>query len=129
MRRQAREWWHELPDRRGAYDYVILIRSPDDPERAPRPKGRGRVATQDYAPHLTIAKTSPAVWASTIAAHMKDGIPRTFNRIAVELVGKTADVVGGTTFEDGLWLLVERGLLEYTPDAPVLFRKRRKARR
>lgn len=128
-RRRERKWWHQLPDRSGAHAYTVLIRGSDDPERAPRPKGRGRVATQDVTPHLTIAKTTATVWASRIAAHMNDGILRTFNRIAVELTGKTADVVFKTTFEDGLWLLVERGLLEYTPEAPVLFRKRKKAAR
>lgn len=123
--RETREWWQRLPDRSGAYDYVVLIRAPDDPERAPRPKGRGRVATQDVAPHLTIRRTPASTWASKIAAHMNDGTPRTFNRIAMELTGKTADVVATTTFHDAIWLLVEQGVLEYTPDAPVLFRKRK----
>ena len=119
--------WHsrELPDRSGMYDYVVLIRAPGDPERKPRPKkGQPR---QEAAPHLRIKKTNAESWAKQIATHMNDGRERTFNRIAVEMLDKTADVVGGTTFEDALWLLVKQGVLEYTWEAPILFRKRKRA--
>ena len=112
----ASTWWRGLPDLSGAAQYVVLIRSEADPERSPRAKG------SDKAPHITIGKVPAKTWAGRIATLLADGEPRTFNRIAVELVDKTADVVTDTTFEAGLWKLVERGTVEYTPTAPVLFR-------
>lgn len=58
-----------------------------------------------------------------VASHLSDGVSRTFSRIAVELVDKTADVVCDTPVEAGLWLLVEQERIEYTPAAPVFFRR------
>lgn len=113
----TRAWWRGVPDRSGAYDYLVLVMAPEDPERSPRAKG------SDKAPHLTVAKTTAEAWADRIETHMADGVERTFNRITIELLDKTASVVGGTTVEAGLWLLVERGVLEYTPTIPVYFRK------
>ena len=112
------EWWRGLPDRSGMFDYVVLIRDQHDPER----KKRGREAG-DVKPHLTLRKTTAVDWAERIASHLSDGVPRTFNRIAVELVDKTADVVCDTPVEAGLWLLVEQERIEYTPAAPVFFRR------
>lgn len=111
------EWWRALPDRSGAYDYLVLVMGPDDPERSPRAKG------SDKSPHLTVAKTPATTWADRIEQHMSDGERRTFNRITIELIDKSASVVGGTPVESGLWLLVERGALEYTPTIPVYFRR------
>jgi PAS domain-containing protein len=105
-------------DRTGAARYVHLIRAPDDPERSPRPVG-GR---QDRAPHLTLAKASPASCVELLLCLLADGIPRTFNRMAVELFDHTADIVFGSPLDEALWHLVDDERLEHTLTAPVLFR-------
>jgi len=121
MRSRKRKtiWLRAVPDRSGAYDYLVLVR---DSLRDPQRRLRGSEAG-DVAPHRALKKTRPEEWAEKIVALLEDGKPRTFNAIAVELLDKTADVVGGTPVEKGLWLLVERGVLEYTPKAPIYFRR------
>lgn len=117
-RKRKTEWWRGVPNQSGTRQYIVLIRDRKDPERKLRGKEQG-----DVAPHLTMRRTPAEEWAKMIAKHMADGVPRTFNRIAVELLDKTADVVCTTPFLDALWLLVERLELEYTPVAPVYFRR------
>jgi len=108
-------------DRSGAAAaYVHLIRGADDPERAPRTRGPDR----DAAPHLTLKRTTTIdQWRARILAHMADRVPRTFNRIGVELCGLTADVLFSTPADPALWALVEAGDLELTMEAPILFRR------
>jgi hypothetical protein len=114
------EWTIGPVDRSGVYAYLHLIRSADDPQRRPRPPG----GQKDRQPHLTIDKTSPATWAARLQELLGDGMPRTFNRIGVELLDKTADVIFGTSLDDALWALVDQGVIEHTWVAPVLFRLR-----
>ena len=114
----ARTWLTRLPYRAGLHFYIDLIRAKDDPKRQLRGKEAG-----DVAPHLTLKKTSREDWAGFILEHLSDYVPRTLNRIAIEMVDKEANVVMGTPFHEGLWLLVERGQVEYTQRAPVRFRK------
>ncbi|MCC6810530.1 MAG: hypothetical protein IT381_24080 [Deltaproteobacteria bacterium] len=106
-----------LPDRSGMGAYIILIRSPDDPERAPRQKG------SDKAPHLTLRKQSIAKWRDAIAALLEDGRAVTFNAICLELAGLTADICLDEVPEHALWSLVEQGRVTYSTEAPILFRK------
>ena len=108
-------------DRRGAATYVHLIRAPTDPERSPRPKG----GVRDRAPHRTLSKQPAQFWEPEILAALADGIPRTFNRIGVERFDLTADVLFTTSVNKALWSLVERGFLEHTLTAPILFRIRK----
>ncbi len=117
-----REWvTRALPDRSGAFAFTALIRAPDDPERSPRgAHGRDRMAL--WRRHLK--KDSSETWFFRIGDLLLDGVPRTMNRIGVELLDKTADILLQTPFEDGLWQLVEEGHVEFTMDAPVLFRMR-----
>ena len=75
-----------LPDRSGTSAYVILIRSPNDPKRAPRQRG------SDKAPHLTLRRQSMPKWRDAIAALLDDGRAMTFNAICVQLCGLTADI-------------------------------------
>lgn len=109
----------QLPDRSGEFAYVVLIRAPGDPERTPR-EAAARDMKADWRRALA-KKPVPEIEAA-IALHMTDGAERTMNRITVEMLDKTADVVPDS-FEEALWGLVSKGLLEFTMAAPVLFRK------
>lgn len=115
--------WQTGPvDRSGASVYAHLVRAKDDPERSPR-AAMGTDGSDPKSTWLRRLKKDPArVWADRIAAHLADGVPRTFNRIAVELLDKTADTVFDSPFDHGLWLLVGEGRLAYTDETPVLFR-------
>ena len=114
-----------VPDLSGMNAYIAIIRGPDDPKRSPGP-AEGAARRKDSAPHLTLKKTSAEAWAKQIAGHMNDGVPRTLNRIGVEMIDKDSSIVFKSPFEDAVWLLVERGVLEYTNEAPVYFRKRKR---
>lgn len=109
--------------RSGAACYVHLIRAPDDPERRPRPAG----GLAERAPHRRLAKTPAAQWEPVLLAALEDGVPRTFNRLGVELFDLTADVLCTTPVDTALWSLVAQGLLEHTLRAPILFRLRKGA--
>jgi PAS domain-containing protein len=110
----------QLPDLSGVAQYVIMIRAPGDPDRLPRElMKKDTLATW----RRTLMKQPVEGIAEALRQHLDDGEPRTMNRAAVEMIDKTADLVGGTPFEDALWHLVERGELEFTMAAPVLFRK------
>lgn len=111
----------QLPDRSGIYVYTALIRAPDDPERKPRPLG-GQL---DRTPHHTFARRLIPDIKEEILAHMQDGCARTMNCIGVELWDKTADIMSQTNAERAIWQAVEEGTLEFTMEAPVLFRIRK----
>lgn len=108
-------------DRSGVAAYLHLIRARNDRERSPRPQG----GYADRSPHRTLAKTCATEWRDVILAHMHDGVARTFNRLGVELLDKTADVLFQSPVDDALWSLVSDGLIEHTLAAPILFRLRR----
>jgi hypothetical protein len=112
--------WGVAVDRSGIGQYVHLIRATDDPERSPRPVG-GR---KDRAPHLTLSETPVARCREEIVSLLRDGRARTFNAIGVELLDHTADTLLGSPYDEALWDLIDRGVLEHTLDAPVLFRLR-----
>lgn len=64
---------------------------------------------------------SPDEWATRIVALLRDGRPRTFNTICVQLVGTTADVLVSCPIEQGLWLACERLDLAWTERAPIFW--------
>ena len=107
-------WYVGLPDREDGFGFTHLIRAKGDPERPPR----GAVGATDWkrVNDLTVAQ-----WARRIEAHLGDGTPRTFNRIAVELTGFTADVVFGENPDGGLWHAVQQGRVAWSADGPVHF--------
>jgi len=125
-KREARgEWWRRPPVRTGAAQFTVAIRAPDDPERKPRPKKMA-----DDPGHSvkwkSINNATVEDWSRAIVKLLSDGKSRTFNAISVELSGTTGDITIGRNPEKGLWLAVERGELEYTPEAPILFRATRR---
>jgi len=115
----AEEWvTGVVPDRRGTAQYVIMIRSPEDPERRPRPAG----GQKDRAPHRTLAKTTAASWRPHILALLEREGPMTFNAVSVLLIDKTADITGGTRLEEAMWSLVRDRQVAFTLKAPILFK-------
>jgi len=48
---------------------------------------------------------------------------KTLNRIGVELWDKTADILFCSQVEEVMWELVEEGILAFTMEAPVLFKR------
>jgi hypothetical protein len=111
-------------DRSGAAVYTHLIRAEDDPERTDiraLPEAlRDRAAEWRRA----LKKTSVDTWKWAIWRLLSDGQPRTFNRIGVELLDKTADVLLDLPPDRALWALVAEQKIEHTTHAPILFRVR-----
>jgi hypothetical protein len=108
-------------DRSGAAAYVHLIRALDDPERPSRP---ARELRRDVSPHLTLRRTTTVEqWRTRLVELLGDGVPRTFNRIGIELCGLTADILFSTPADPALWSLVDDGAIEMTLEAPILFRR------
>ncbi|HEX5659934.1 MAG TPA: hypothetical protein VFX59_22215 [Polyangiales bacterium] len=107
------QFYTGLPERAGMATYVHIIRGDDDPERGPR---NGQTLRW-----RRIADHPPAAWLDRIVQHLSDGVPRTFNRIMVELADFTADVAAGTHADKGLWLGVAQKRLALTLEAPILF--------
>lgn len=114
----------QLPDLSGAAQYVVLIRAKGDPERLPRELMKRDMGAEW---RRKLMKQPVLEIADALRQHLADGEARTMNRTAVEMIDKTADLVGGTPFEEALWHLVELGEVEFTMQAPVLFRLVRKA--
>lgn len=100
------------------YAYLHLVRAPGDPVRT-APRGRGEASANAWR---DVKKSPPAAWADRIVELLKDGRARTFNCIAVELVGFEADQVSFTALDDGLWLAVKERRLALTKSVPVFFR-------
>lgn len=118
-----REWTREPVDTSGLAAYTILIRAPGDPERRSREErhaAMGVVAAS--AEWKQLRKASVETWVERFRALMADGVPRTYNAMTVELIDATADVAPDNA-EAALWLLKERGEVEHTVDAPVLWRR------
>jgi hypothetical protein len=109
----------QLPDRSGVQAYTVLIRAPGDPERTPRESGP-RDMKADW--RRTLMKQPVEEIEAAIIEHSRDGAARTLNRLSVEMIDKTADVIHDTPFEWAVWSLVSKRVLEFTMAAPVHFR-------
>lgn len=103
----------EVPDFRGMEKYLVLIQAPDDPKLPP--------PSSSTAWKKKVKTGTAEEWADKIADHLSDGVPRTFNRIMIELAGVEASTAHEEVPEVGLWLAARRGDLLFTYDEPVLF--------
>jgi hypothetical protein len=106
------------PDLSGSAAYIIVVRGPNDPPEAPR---GARAAPGRYLGSRALEKGPWQPWTGPLLRALADGQPRTFNRISVELTGRTADVTFGGPIEEALWRLVEIEAVAFTLRAPVLF--------
>jgi hypothetical protein len=78
---------------------------------------------KDRAPHRTLAmSTTVEGWRARLLAHLADRQPRTFNRLGVELLDQTADMLYRSVVDRALWSLVDDQLLEHTLEVPIFFR-------
>lgn len=107
----------EVPRLDGGYAFTALVRRDDDPIVATK---RSRKEGPDW--WRRALKEEPRVWADRVVAHLSDGVPRTFHRICVELVGCDGSVCFKENPWKGVWLAVEQGRLEYESKAPARFR-------
>lgn len=114
------DWMTGKADRSGPAAYAHLVRATDDPEE--RKKRGAEGSSVDWK---KLAKVPVAEWRQRLLEHMRDGVPRTFNRLCVELTGHTADVCFQEGPDTALWGLADDGLAEHTVDVPVMFRLRR----
>ena len=118
-----RQWTREPVDTSGEAFYVIMIRAPGDPDRRTREARHEAMGVAAAAGEWKqIRKATVEQWAEKFLALLGDGRAVTLNALTVELADITADVVGDNAI-DALWLLKERGLVEHTVDAPVLWRR------
>lgn len=108
----------------GLRAYLHIVRAPDDPDRSAGPR-EGGPRRKDSAPHTTANRSSVQDHGAEILAHLADDVPRTFNRICVEVWDKTADIFYGTKVDAALWALVATGQIEHTNRVPILFRRKR----
>lgn len=113
----------DVVDRSGLASYLHLVRAPDDPERSSREARQAKHGKAGAALQWRdLKKASPDSWRARILEHLADGVPRTFNRITVELVDQTADVATTGPADPAIWSLVTDGLVEHTLTTPVYFR-------
>ena len=78
--------------------YTHLVRAAGDPERSGAAKEQGRGWT-GYVLQRKLKQGCLGDFTGSILGLLGDGVARTFNRIAVELLDVTADVAFGTPFE------------------------------
>lgn len=108
--------------RDGMFAYTVLIRGPEDPDRAPRwserdPATRGEREEKDARRRTKLDhKAARAVLRADIEAHPGT----TYNAACVRCFGTTADVTS-EAIEAALWSLVEDGTVVHTYEAPVRF--------
>lgn len=94
-----------------------------------RAKGDPRARARDDRAALVawrraVNDAGPGPMIVRVGEHMADGAPRSFQRLAVELLGRDGVDAFGTAFDEAVWLLVEEGLLEHTTTLPMVFRRR-----
>ncbi len=125
---QAIMWvWGETSaslDRTGVARYTHIVRAADDPERTDIRALPEHLRDREAKWRKGIKETPPAVYKPLILALLADGLPRTFNRIGVELLDKTADNLLDLPPDKALWELVHEGRVEHTTKSPILFRRR-----
>jgi hypothetical protein len=115
-----------VPDRSGLAAYVIIIRSPNDPDRLSREhrpaEERGAVSTRRITEMRKRKNADPPAIQATLLALLREHGEQTFNALAVRGWRCTADILFGGVHEEVLWELVAEGAVEFTLTAPVLFR-------
>lgn len=85
-------------DKSKTYDYALMVRAPDDPERQSR--ARQRENLKGWGGHWKSAKSVPVLEVrDAIMSATQDGRPRTLNRIALETLEITADMLPANVWQ------------------------------
>ena len=120
-------WQDALPDTRGARQYTLLIRAPDDERFEAR--RRGRAAGGQLAWRAALSEATREQWLKAMRRVLSDGSPRTFNRIVLEASGGkyTADIAAGKAPEAALWTMLHQKELEWAnhPERYVVWRAKK----
>lgn len=117
-----RTWTREPVRLTGTARYLIIIRSPSDPERRSREDRHAAMGVAAAASEWkSLAKVSVEAWAEKFLSLLSDGRTMTFNALCVMAADITADAAPDAA-EDALWQLKAAGKVEHTIDAPVLWR-------
>jgi superfamily II DNA or RNA helicase len=119
---KVERWFSGPLERSGLERYTHLIRGAEDPERSDIRALPEALRDRSSVWRRDMKKLPPAAFREPILALLADRIPRTFNRIGVELFDKTADILLELPPDVALWELVAEGRLEHTAEAPILFR-------
>lgn len=115
----------EIPEDDKLQKFVIMIRGPNDPEDTAQGRRRRgeRRAARGMLDWKDLNRRGLVSWKEAIWSIIKDGAPRTFNHLMVELCDRTADFCAGRAPETALWDLVYAKVVEHTMNAPILFRR------
>ncbi len=104
--------WVSGPTEPDDLSYLFAARAPGDPKRTPRHLRVDRDFTAKWRRDLL--KTPSSVFRKAIYEHLRDGEPRTLNRIGVELIDKSGNGTYNTPFGHALLELVSEYLVEFT---------------
>jgi hypothetical protein len=94
-----------------------LERASGDPSRSKKSK----VDLSEKIRQRLLDSRSVEQWSEIIYDHLLDGLPRTFNRLMVELCDLNSETCYQTNPDAALWSLLERGKLLRTTEAPLYF--------
>jgi hypothetical protein len=123
---QGQEWLTGVvPDRSGLAAFTVMIRAEEDEAFEPARKDRKLKGMARIKAAKELLAAEPKDWAQRFADLATDGVPRTFNRMMLELTDGliTADNATNTNAEEGLWLAVQEQQLEFRNEAPIMFRR------
>lgn len=113
--REVWEYHFGMPDRDGLGRYTHLIMSKLDPEETMLRGSKVR------DPNHWRKTYSVEEWQERILHHLRDGEPRTFNAICVELTGTTANIWMDEPPDQALWSLCEENLIAWSCNLGAVF--------
>ena len=123
-------WLSGPIEREGMTRFLHLVQGPKDPERSGSTRAEKRGWADDRAHTARVSgraakdKLTVDVAARLILELLADGEHRTFNRICVELFDRPADVMFEGPADQAVWSLAAQGLLEFTNESPIYWRRR-----
>lgn len=106
----------------GRGTYQVMIRHKDDPKRSERNAHRRKHGTNEARALKKISKPEDFFDPITDLLY-GDHKPRTLNAIGIELIDKSADIIGGSAVEEACWQLVHHRVLRWgvTENSAIVF--------
>lgn len=112
--------------REGMAQYTVMIRAPEDPDPTSKrgsPEHRAVRERWGVAPHLALKKLPDDELRRALLEALEQHKPCTLNRVGVAAFSLTADILTTDRVLDIWWGMVERGEIEHTNRAPILWRR------